>query len=31
MPEGDVELGNHLIQKWYTDAGECVVFEKGLV
>ena len=31
MPEGYVELGNHLIKKWCTEASECVVFENGLV
>ena len=30
MPEGDNELGNHLMTKWYTEASVRVVFENGL-
>ena len=30
MPEGDDEMGNHLMMKWYTEASVCVVFENGL-
>ena len=31
MPEGDNEMGNHLMTKWCTEASVCVVFENGLV
>ena len=31
MPEGDDEMGNHLMTKWCTEASVCVVFENGLV
>ena len=31
MPEGDDEIGNHLMTKWCTEASVCVVFENGLV
>ncbi len=31
MPEGDNELGNHLMTKWCTEASVCVVFQNGLV
>ena len=35
MPEGDDELGNHLMMKWCTEASVCVcvcvVFQNGLV
>ena len=31
MPEGDNELGNHLMTKWCTEASVCVVFKNGLV
>ena len=31
MPEGYVELSNHLMTKWCTEASECVVFENGWV
>ena len=27
MPEGDNELGNHLMTKWCTEASACVVFK----
>ena len=27
MPEGDNELGNHLMTKWCTEASVCVVFK----
>ena len=30
MPEGDVEMGNHLMTKWCTEASMCVVFKNGL-
>src|SRR3954470_2897987 len=30
MPEGDDEMGNHLMTKWCTKASVCVVFENGL-
>ena len=30
MPEGDDEMGNHLMTKWCTEASVCVVFENGL-
>ena len=30
MPEGDGEMGNHLMTKWYTEASVCVVFKSGL-
>ena len=30
MPEGDNEMGNHLMTKWCTEASVCVVFENGL-
>ena len=30
MPEGDNEMGNHLMTKWCTEANACVVFENGL-
>ena len=31
MPEGDgVELGNHLIKKWCTEASDCVCFQKRI-
>ena len=26
MPEGDNEMGNHLMTKWCTKASVCVVF-----
>ena len=28
MPEGDNELGNHLMTKWCTEASVCVLFSK---
>ena len=28
--EGDNEMGNHLMTKWYTEASVCVVFKNGL-
>ena len=31
MPEGDDELGSHLMTKWCTEASVCVVFKNGLV
>ena len=31
MPEGDDELGNHLMTKWCTEANVCFVFQNGLV
>ena len=31
MPEGDDEIGKHLIKKWCTEESECVVFKNGLV
>ena len=27
MPEGDDEMGNHLMTKWCTEASVCVVFK----
>ena len=30
MPEGDNELGNHLMTKWCTEASVCC-FQNGLV
>ena len=27
MPEGDNEVGNHLMTKWCTEANMCVVFK----
>ena len=27
MPEGDDELGSHLMMKWCTEASVCVVFK----
>ena len=27
MPEGDDEMGNHLMMKWCTEASVCVVFK----
>ena len=30
MPEGDDEMGNHLMTKWCTEASACVVFENRL-
>ena len=30
MPEGDDELGNHLMMRWCTKVSVCVVFENGL-
>ena len=30
MPEGDNEMGNHLMTKWCTEASVYVVFENGL-
>ena len=30
-PEGDDELGSHLMMKWCTEASVCVVFKNGLV
>ena len=30
MPEGNDEMGNHLMTKWCTEASVCVVFENGL-
>ena len=27
MPEGDNEMGNHLMTKWCTEASVCVVFK----
>ena len=30
MLEGDDEMGNHLMTKWYTEAGVCC-FQNGLV
>ena len=28
MPEGDNEMGNHLMTKWCTEASVCVAFKK---
>ena len=28
MPEGDDEMGNHLMTKWCTEASVCVLFFK---
>ena len=30
MPEGDDEMGNHLMTKWCTEASVCVVLENEL-
>ena len=30
MPEGDDEMGNHLMTKWCTEASVYVVFKNGL-
>ena len=30
MPEGDNEMGDHLMTKWCTEASVCVAFENGL-
>ena len=27
MPEGDNEMGNHLMTKWCTEVSVCVVFK----
>ena len=31
MPEGDDEMGDHLMTKWCTEERVCVVFKNGLV
>ena len=31
MPEGDGEMGNHLMTKWCTEESVCVVLKNGLV
>ena len=31
MPEGDDELGSHLMTKWCTEASVSVIFLNGLV